>query len=74
MTPNQIMQGLSDAELCKNVVAALDWRKKGVLSGTDLGDLAARLTKEAGLPEVDALRMADTMVIEEAAARFVRQS
>lgn len=74
MSPNEVVRSLTDAELRLSVQEALDWHKKGVLSGQSLRDVAQRLIVDAGVEDFDAPRMADSLVIEEAAARFVRQA
>lgn len=74
MTPNNVIRNLSDDELRQSAIEALDWRMKGVLSGQKLRDVAQRLVSEAGVEDFDAPRMAEGLVIEEAAVRYVQQS
>lgn len=71
MTPNAIAQGLSHQEVGEIVAEALEWRRKGVLNGGALRRFANRLVTEAGISEHDSVRMADSLIIEEAAARYV---
>lgn len=73
-TPNEIVRALTDTDLRPCVLEALEWRAKGVLSGQALRGLAERLVTEAGVDDLDANRMADSIVVEEAATRFGRQS
>lgn len=73
MTPNEVVCSLSDADLRQSVTEALDWRRKGVLSGDCLRQIACRLTAGSGVEDSDAIRMADGLVIQEAASRFARQ-
>lgn len=71
MIPNALVQRLSHQEVEVAAAEALAWRRKGVLEGDSLRQIARRLISEAGIPEDISLRMADTLVIEEAAARYV---
>lgn len=70
MSPAQVVRNLVDAELRQSVQEALAWRNKGELVGQSLHEVAQRLVADAGVDELNATRMADTLVIEEAAARF----
>lgn len=74
MSPNEVVRSLTDAELRQATSEALAWRKQGVLSGEHLRQVAQRLYTDAGVEEFDANRMADALVVEEAAARFARQA
>ena len=74
MNPHKIVGSLSDAELSGCVREALAWRKSGVLTGPALEGLAKRLAEEAGREHIETTRLADTLVVEEAATRFCRQS
>ena len=72
MTPSEVVKALTDSQLRMNVLEGMRWRKKGLLSGRGLRDLAQRLVSDAGIDEADATRMADLLSVEEAAARFSR--
>lgn len=74
MSPNEVVRSLSDAELRQAVQEALEWRRKGLLSGQMLRAVAQRLVADACIEDFDANRMADALIIEEAAARFARQA
>lgn len=71
MTPNSLIQNLSHHEVEVAAAEALAWRRRGVLQGDALRGIATRLVAEIGIPERDSLRMADSLIIEEAAARYV---
>ena len=75
MTPKEVVSGVSHEELTACVVEALRWRATGNLTGAALEALATRMVAEAPtLQTTDALRLADALVVEEAALRFVGQS
>jgi len=68
-----LVRTLTDDELRRATSDALTWRKQGILSGEKLREVAQRLAAEAGVEDFDSNRMADALVVEEAAARFARQ-
>jgi len=74
MTPKEVVSGVSHEELTACVVEALRWRATGKLTGSALEALASRLVEKASISADDALRLADVMIIEEAAARFAAQA
>ncbi|GIK74351.1 MAG: hypothetical protein BroJett021_33390 [Chloroflexota bacterium] len=71
MTPDSLIQNLSHHEVEVAAAEALAWRRGGVLQGDALRGIATRLVAEIGIPECDSLRMADSLIVEEAAARYV---
>ena len=72
MTPKKIVRDLSDSALGHCAIEALYWRRKGVLSGGMLRRVADRFVGESGVAESEAPRLADVLVIEEAALRFAK--
>jgi hypothetical protein len=74
MSPNEIVRKLTDPELRECVLESLDWRKKGMITGNRLQAVANELMAAGQADESDATRMADSLVIEEAASRFSRQN
>lgn len=74
MTPKAVVSGATHDELTACVVEALRWRATGKLTGSALETLASALVEKASIAEADALRLADVMIIEEAAARFAAQA
>lgn len=72
MTPVEIVKTLSDSTLYQCATEALSWRKSGTLNGEALRQVADQLMAKADVDDRDATRMADMLVIEEAARRFVQ--
>lgn len=73
MTPIALIRAISDADLRQLASEALDWQRTGVLADGALRWLADRLAKEVGLDEDYSLQHADSLVVAEAARRFVEQ-
>ena len=70
-TANALVSALSDDVLRTMAREAIAWRREGVLTGEALRALSRRLVSELGLAPHDSLAIADSLVIGEAAARFV---
>lgn len=70
-TPREIGQRIPDMTLRMMVKEVLAWRSTGTLTGEELRGLAEQLVGEAQMDERDSLSHAETVVLLEAAARYV---
>lgn len=71
MRPSDVVVALPATELTEAARQALQCRGAGVPPGEALRRVALRMADEAGVDEYDALRVANTALINEAARRFV---
>lgn len=73
MTPNYLARQLDDDKLRQLASEALRWRSTGLLTGEALRLFAEVLATDAAVESDEALRVADSTVVIEAARRFVGQ-
>lgn len=62
---------LSHSELSEMVMEIVEWHKNSILVDGKLRRFADKLQSDWGVPAVQKVKLAETMVLEEAAIRFV---
>lgn len=71
-TTTEIAAQLSDDEICLGVQEVIELREKGQFKGEFVRALAGRYTNELSVPSQQALVLAKSEIVEEAARRFLR--